>query len=146
MRGPAPLAFSAEDVAREQATRQLAAFIRQAWPVVEPATRYLPNWHIELICEYLEAVSGGEITRLIINMPPRYGKSLIATILWPCWEWARHPELRYLFCSYSASLAVKHSLDRRRVLESEWYRRFFPQVVLAGTKTRRPSTKTAHAV
>ena len=137
MKSVPTLAWSEDDVRREQAARHLAAFIKQAWPLIEPGTRYLPSWHIELICEYLEAVSAGEITRLIINMPPRYMKSIAVTICWPCWEWATHPELRYLFCSYSASLAVKHSLDRRRVLESEWYRGFWPQVVLTADQNQK---------
>jgi hypothetical protein len=124
------LGFSSADLERELATRQLAPFVKQAWEVIEPGTRYLANWHIDLLCEYLEAVSAGQINRLIINMPPRYGKSIQVSVLWPVWEWITHPELRYLFCSYSASLSVKHSLDRRRVLESDWYRRFWPHVVL----------------
>ena len=53
----------------------LRLYIRQAWHVVEPSTVYLENWHIDLIAEYLEAVTAGQIKRLLINMPPRYAKS-----------------------------------------------------------------------
>ena len=113
--------------------------------MIEPGTRYLPNWHIELIAEHLESVSAGEISHLIINMPPRYMKSIAVTILWPCWEWITRPELRYLFCSYSASLAVKHWLDRRRVLESEWYRNFWPHVQLSADQNQKAEYKTAPA-
>ena len=78
------LGFSSADLEREEATRHLAPFVKQAWPVIEPGTRYLPNWHIDLLCEYLEAVSAGQINRLIINVPPRYGKSILVSVLWPC--------------------------------------------------------------
>jgi predicted phage terminase large subunit-like protein len=88
------------------------------------------NWHIDLMCEYLDAVRLGEITRLIINIPPRYMKSNTVSVFWPCWEWTGHPELRYLFCSYAANLSTKHSLDRRRILESAWYQKLWPHVVI----------------
>src|SRR5271169_4845082 len=44
----------------------LRLYIRRAWPVVEPSTVYLENWHIDLIAEYLEAVTAGQIKRLLI--------------------------------------------------------------------------------
>jgi len=108
-------------VRQELAERKLADFIRQAWHVIEPATPYLHNWHIDLICEYLEAVSAGQITRLIINIPPRYMKSIAVSVMWPVWEWIRHPETRWIFASYSQSLSTKHSVDRRTIIQSDWY-------------------------
>jgi hypothetical protein len=42
----------------------LRLYIREAWHVVEPSTVYLENWHIDLIAEYLEAVTAGQIKRL----------------------------------------------------------------------------------
>lgn len=104
-----------------QAEARLPAFVRQAWPILEPHTTFLPNWHIDLLCEYLEAVTHGEITRLVINLPPRYMKSLLVSVCWPVWEWLRAPETRWVFASYAESLALKHSLDRRRVVQSAWY-------------------------
>lgn len=74
-----------------------------------------------MICEYLEAVSAGEITRLVINLPPRYMKSLLVSVLWPTWEWLTPPHTRWLFASYSASLSAQHAVDRRTVLQSDWY-------------------------
>jgi len=112
---------SLEEVRQELAERKLADFIRQAWHVIEPATPYLHNWHIDLICEYLEAVSAGQITRLIINIPPRYMKSIAVSVMWPVWEWIRHPETRWIFASYSQSLSTKHSVDRRTIIQSDWY-------------------------
>lgn len=89
--------------------------------MLEPATPYLHNWHIDAISEYLEAVTAGQITRLIINMPPRYMKSIAVSVLWPTWVWIEKPWLRSLFASYSQSLSTKHSLDRRTVIQSPWY-------------------------
>ena len=113
-------ALQAEQLKRV-AERSFPAFVRQAWPILEPTTAFLPNWHIDLVCEYLEAVTAGEIRRLVINLPPRYGKSLLVTILWPVWEWIRHPATRWVFTSYADSLAGQHSQDRRTLLQSPWY-------------------------
>jgi predicted phage terminase large subunit-like protein len=105
----------------ERARGALSVYIRQAWPVIEPTTEYLHNWHIDAIAEYLEAVTAGQITRLLINMPPRYMKSIAVTIMWPTWEWLRKPSMRWMFASYSADLSTRHSVDRRRIIESAWY-------------------------
>ena len=73
-------------VRREQAERNLPEFIRQAWPVIEPGTTFIDNWHIDCIGEYLEAVNRGQITRLIVNMPPRHMKSLEITVCYPAYH------------------------------------------------------------
>ena len=57
-------------VEREFCARKLVNFVRRAWPVVEPGTPYVHGWHIDAIAEHLEAVSAGEINRLLINVPP----------------------------------------------------------------------------
>ena len=113
-------ALQAEQLKRA-AERSLRAFVEQAWPILEPTTPFLPNWHIDLLCDYLEAVTAGECARLVINMPPRYGKSLIVSVCWPVWAWIRRPESRWVFTSYAEALAVQHSLDRRTLLLSPWY-------------------------
>lgn len=106
---------------REAAQASLKPFVRQTWPVLGETNAFLDNWHIELICEYLEMVSLGELTRLIINIPTRYMKSTLVSVDWPVWEWLRIPNQKWMFSSYSNSLSVKHSLLRRRILESAWF-------------------------
>ena len=63
-------------IRRERAERSLSEFIQQSLPIIEPGTTYIPNWHIDLICEYLHAVKEGVKTRLVINIPPRQKKSI----------------------------------------------------------------------
>jgi predicted phage terminase large subunit-like protein len=105
-----------------QATASLRTFVAWAWPILEPATPFQANWHLDLLCEYLEAVTAGEITRLVINIPPRHGKSLLVSVFWPCWEWIARPSTRWIFASYAEALAEQHAVQRRRVLLSDWYR------------------------
>jgi predicted phage terminase large subunit-like protein len=100
-------------------TQSLRAFIEPAWPIVEPGTVFKTNWHIDAICEHLEAVSRGDIRELIINVPPRHMKSSLIAVLWPCWEWLTRPETKWLFVSYAAGLSKRDSLKCRRIIESE---------------------------
>jgi predicted phage terminase large subunit-like protein len=109
------------EVEAELCERALADYIPRAWPVLEPTTEYLRNWHIDVIAEHLEAVSRGELLRLIVNIPPRYMKSICVSVMWPTWTWTHRPESRWIFASYSQSLATKHSVDRRTVIQSDWF-------------------------
>jgi predicted phage terminase large subunit-like protein len=103
------------------AETSLRAFVEQAWPILEPETIFVPNWHIDMLCEYLEAVTDGECLRLLINVPPRSMKSLLVSVLWPTWEWIRRPGGRWIFASFADTLAIKHSIDRRTMIQSDWY-------------------------
>lgn len=99
----------------------LLAFVRAGWPILEPQRPFAENWHHALVAEYLTAVYRRELLRLILNIPPRHTKSRLTAVLWPCWCWAREPGTAWIFGSYSAGLATRHSLDRRAVLASDWY-------------------------
>ena len=104
------------------AERHLAEFLRQAWHVVEPATPLLGGWHLDAIAEHLDAVSRGEIRRLLINVPPRTTKSLSVAVFWPAWQWTWSPSTRWMFSSYALQLSVRDSVRCRRLIESPWYR------------------------
>jgi predicted phage terminase large subunit-like protein len=100
------------------AARSLRHFYRAAWPVIEPSTALRSNWHIDAIVEHLEAVTAGEIRRLVINIPPRCMKSSLVSVLWPAWAWILRPELRWLFASYAERLSIRDSVRCRRVIQS----------------------------
>jgi predicted phage terminase large subunit-like protein len=110
-----------EALLTRRAEESLRAYVEQAWPILEPGIPFVPNWHIDLICEHLEAITAGEIRSLLITVPPRSMKSLLVSVLWPTWEWIRYPERRWICASHSESLATKLSLDRRAVIQSDWY-------------------------
>lgn len=106
---------------RRAASASLYEFIRQAWSTVEPGVKFIPSWHIETICEHLEAITSGDIRRLLINIPPRHSKSTIVSVMWPMWEWLVRPEEKYLCASYSSSLSIRDNLKARRLIQSPWY-------------------------
>jgi len=113
--------LEAEDYVR--AEESLKYYAVAAWPILEPKKTFLDNWHIDCICEHLEACYEGEILNLIINMPPRYMKSNLVTVCFPTWVWLKKPEKRFIFSAYANSLSIKHSLDRRALIKSPWYQR-----------------------
>ena len=110
-----------DEIDRELAVRNLGDFVRQAWPVIEPSTPFVPGWHIDAIVEHLGAVSRGQIRDLLINIPPRHMKSLLVSVFWPAWEWVNWPERRWLYSSYAAQLSIRDSVKCRRLIESAWY-------------------------
>lgn len=103
----------------------LSAFIREAWHVVESGRPYVHGKHIDAIAEHLTAVTNGEIKRLLVNMPPRHGKSTIITVIWRMWSWLQHPEHRWLCASYALSLAIRDNLKCRRIIESNWFQEHY---------------------
>jgi hypothetical protein len=56
----------------------LIQFVEEAWPYVD-AAEYQPNWAIDALCEHLQAVTEGRISRLLVNFPPRCGKTIITS-------------------------------------------------------------------
>lgn len=106
---------------RRAASASLYEFVRQAWPTVEPGVPFVPSWHIEAICEHLEAITAGELRKLLINIPPRHSKSTIVSVMWPMWEWLVRPQEKFLCASYSGTLSIRDNLKARRLVQSPWY-------------------------
>jgi predicted phage terminase large subunit-like protein len=121
IRTPEDFRLACVDISRRRCEASLEEYVVQAWPTLEPNTPLLRNWTLGYICEHLEAVSKGQLTRVLINQPPRTLKSTTVTIDWPTWEWTFKPWNRWMFVSYADTLSTKHSIDRRTLIESPWY-------------------------
>ena len=104
----------------------LASFAGRCFQDLNPQTRLATNWHLELIAAKLTAVPEGRIRRLIINLPPRHLKSLLASIAFPAWCLGLDPSAQILCVSYAQELADKLARDCRGIMMSPWYRRIFP--------------------
>lgn len=109
----------------------LEAFIEKTFQTLAPGEPYIPNWHIELIADYLTRCYRGMITRLIITVPPRSLKSICASVAFPAWVLGNNPDRRIICASYSNELSVKHARDCKSVIESDWYQDIFPRTRLA---------------
>lgn len=104
-----------------QAELSLHEFLKQSWLHIEGGKEFIDGWHIQAICEHLEAVARRDIKNLIINIPPRCCKSSIVSIAFPAWQWIRHPEEQFLYASYALSLSIRDSVKCRRLISSPWY-------------------------
>lgn len=102
-------------------SHSLRDFVDMAWHQVEPALKMKSNWHIDAICEHLEAVTRGEIHRLVINVPPGGMKSLLCSVFWPVWSWTHTPHTRWITASYAEVVARRDALKARRMMESKWF-------------------------
>lgn len=98
-----------------------AEFVRQAWHLVEPGTTLRWNWHLDVLCAYLEAYFDRRIRRLIFNVPPGSMKSLIVSVFGPAWAWTRDPARRFINLTNEVGLATRDSLRMRQVVQSDWY-------------------------
>ncbi len=76
-----PLAlYDTHDEAYEM-RRSFKLFAQKAWHVIEPGKKYVQGWHLDAIAEHLQAVIQGDIKRLLVNMPPRHGKSFLLSFI-----------------------------------------------------------------
>ena len=103
-----------------------ATFVARCFHELNPQAELTMNWHIEVIAAALTAVQQGKIRRLIINLPPRHLKSLMASVAFPAWCLGHDPSAQILCVSYAQDLADKLARDCRAIMMSPWYRRIFP--------------------
>lgn len=101
--------------------------------------------HHKQIADALNRVFIGKCKRLIINIPPRYGKTELAVINWIAWCMGRVPDSEFIHTSYSATLAANNSSQIRGIVQHEDYRAIFPDVTLE-TESRHHWTTTAGGV
>ena len=122
------------DVEKRLCELSLAAFIRRAWPVLEPSQQYLHNWHVDFICDHLAAITDGytlddgtPYSRLLVNVPPGTMKSMLL-LFWQAWEWGPRGMSwkRYIRVSHSQSLAIRDTVRLRRLVSSDWYQARWP--------------------
>src|SRR5438477_948895 len=106
--------------------QDLGTFAARCFQDLNPQTELAMNWHLEVIAAKLTAVREGKIRRLIINLPPRHLKSLLASIAFPAWCLGHDPSAQILCVSYAEALSNKLARDCRSIMTSPWYRRIFP--------------------
>jgi len=100
-------------------------FLQMCFLYLNPGATYLPNWHIKAIAYQLDRIRRGEITRLIINMPPRYLKSLTVTVAFTAFLLGHEPWRKIFAISYGDDLSAKHASDFRSLVHAPWFKRAF---------------------
>lgn len=107
------------------------AFLSKSFATASGGDQLVRNWHHEAFVHHLDKVRLGDDTRLIITVPPRYLKSITASVVWVAWMLGHDPTKKFVCISYSADLAQKHARDCRALMQKEWYQRIFPNTRLA---------------
>ena len=125
---------------RHVAAHGLAPFILRLAPA------YRMGWVHKELCDkldrFLRDVQAGRSPRLLIAMPPRHGKSEIASRMFPAYALGRHPDLAFIATSYSADLASRMNRDVQRLMDSEEYQAIFPATRLYGKDSRATASGT----
>ncbi len=89
------------------------AFLQKCVMTLDPGSTYLHNWHIDAITFELGRIQSGANNRLIINMPPRYLKSITVSVAFSAYVLGLDPRRRIFGVSYGEDLAKKHAADVR---------------------------------
>lgn len=119
---------------RERCRESFAEFVKAAWHVIEPGTKLRWNWHLQAMCDHLQAITEGRLKPwLIINVPPGSSKSTIVSVLWQAWEWGpkglRHR--RWVSSSFEDGNVTRDTRKCRDLIASAWYQTLWPEVVFA---------------
>jgi len=138
------------EIEAEQCQRSLHTFVGLSWSLVEQATPFVDNWHIGIICEYLEALFSLQLQNLMINIPPGHAKSLVCSVFFPTWAWIKTPSMRFFCGSHAKDLATRDAVRSRRLLQTDWYQARFGHIFqMTGdqnVKTRYENDKSGHRV
>ena len=110
-------------------------FATKIFNILNPGQQFVPTVAFLAMAQALSDVIAGRIKRLIITVPPRSGKSLIASIGMPAFILGNDPTRRVICASYSGELAAKFGRDSRTVMMHPSYRQIFPGAVLTGKNT-----------
>ena len=114
---------------KEQLEADLIEFHKAAWEHMDPAP-YVHGRHMDAIAEHLEAIAYGHIRKLLVNIAPRHCKSLLVSVSFPAWIWAKEadpefpligPQAKFLCLSYGDTLSLDLALAQRRLVQSDWY-------------------------
>lgn len=103
------------------AQSNLYDFVQQAWPIAFPGVSFIHSKQLEAICLHLQAIQQGLFKRLLINIPPRTGKTLSTEVFFPAYIWANDPGFSNLMVSYDDSIPIDAAVNCRNIIESDWY-------------------------
>ena len=135
-----------EDVAKRELARRALSRKYLIASILRFNADYLAGWVHKDICKRLERfmqdVADGKNPRLMLQMPPRHGKSMIASQEFPAWLLGHHPDWELIVCSYAESLALDFSRNVRERMRDKEYHALFPQTHLDPNNQNAQGWKT----
>ena len=109
----------AEKKIQNKAKEDFLSFVKCMWP------DFIEGSHHRHIAEKFNKLATGEITRLIVNMPPRHTKSEFASYLLPAWMVGRDPKLKIIQATHTGELAIRFGRKAKNLIDSEDYGKIF---------------------
>lgn len=100
--------------------------------------------HLQLLIKKLMAIENGTLKRLMVFMPPRHGKSMLCSQLFPAWYIGRNPDRQIITATYGHSLASKFGRDVRNLVNDQKYQAIFPNVQLSEDSKAKDRFNTNH--
>lgn len=142
MSEPVPIRKQDSEAINALCRQKFDAFAQRAFRIVEPGTAYEWSWHIGCVAEHLEAVYNGEISRLIINEPPRTLKTYEVSVSFPAWCLGKDPTYKFITTSFKYERAVEMAQKCRHIVKDEWYKECFPQTIIDSTQDQKHNFHT----
>jgi predicted phage terminase large subunit-like protein len=121
--------YSKQDAYLALLGADFGVFLRQCFITLYTGKEFMDNWHIDAIVYHLECAIRGEMPRLIVNLPPRHLKSFIISVALPAFILGNDPTAKIICISYSDELTKTLMQDFRRIMDSEWYKKRFANVM-----------------
>ena len=118
----------AEKKIQNKAKSDFLSFVKCMWP------DFVEGSHHRHIAEKFNKLATGEITRLIVNMPPRHTKSEFASFLLPSWMVGRNPKLKIIQATHTGELAVRFGRKAKHLIDSEDYKKIFQTTLQEDSK------------
>lgn len=112
-------------IERMESEQNLLDFMTNGWKALEPGMPFVTGWAVQATCEHLQAVTDGEIKRLLINVPPGCTKSMTTSVFWPAYEWGPRGlnHFRYILAAHEQNLAIRDNVRSRDLMQNEWYQK-----------------------
>ena len=108
----------------DEAQNDFLSFVKSQWP------SFIEGHHHKIVAKAFDRIASGELKRLIINMPPRHTKSEFASFLLPAYLIGRNPALKIIQATHTSDLAVRFGRKVRDLIQSDIYKRIFPNTML----------------
>lgn len=125
-------------IEREYCAKRLINFVERAWPIIEPGTPFVNGWSMGAICEHYQAITEGQIKRLLVEVPTGLSKSTISQVMFPPWEWGPRAlgYLRTISASYEVNNALRDNRKTRVIIESDWFQALWPLKLTTDQNTK----------
>lgn len=114
--------------------KSFSSFVQKCFYELNPSEAFIKGAYIDLLCDQIQNMIEGKNQKLIINLPPRYLKSVICSIALPAFILGHNPSTKIMCISYGEELASKLAADCKSVMEADWYKALFPETKIRTDK------------